>query len=78
MQQIAMIKEELVTQGKWISPQEFNKARAAAVALCRCPHALPVASRRDPAPLRDFRRSLLSTRRCLAPKRPSCAATLAK
>lgn len=31
-----MIKEELVTQGKWISPQEFNKARADALALCPC------------------------------------------
>jgi hypothetical protein len=29
VQQIAMIKEELVVKQKWISPAEFNKARAA-------------------------------------------------
>ena len=53
VQQIAMVKEELVTQGKWISPQEFNKARAAAAArhaTQRAPRCWPHGS--APAPPR--------------------------
>ena len=47
VQQIAMVKEELVTQGKWISPQEFNKARAEPQRAAPHPAAAPDGS--DPA-----------------------------
>ena len=70
-----MVKEELVTQGKWVSPQEFNKARAGR--SCRTAH--PASGLTAGASLRRHaRRCSPSIRRCLALRPPSCAATSAR